>query len=166
MTTQQWAALLRQAVALSGMTMTALAEQIPMAPSAMYRLAKGRTFPSVRVADALARILDAPYLAEAMLEARKKTCVVCGAIFVDRGTKRNALSCGTPCNRVIRARRDRGIRDSSNAYAAMVARRRLAAYSAAVVAFCRSCEPEGICRSGSCELRTVSPLPLSERRTA
>lgn len=146
--------------------MAQLAAEVPMAQSAMYRLTRGDRFPSLRVAEALARILDAPYLAEAMLERRKKSCIICGATFIDRGTKRDAVCCGTPCNRTLRARRDRGIREHSNAHAAIIARRRLETYSAAVVAFCRSCEPEGICRNGSCELRTVSPLPLSVRRTA
>lgn len=40
------------------------------------------------------------------------------------------------------------------------------AYVAAVDTFCRSCEPEGRCRDGTCPLRPVSPLPLAVARTA
>jgi hypothetical protein len=36
-------------------------------------------------------------------------------------------------------------------------------HQAAVEAFCRSCEPEGFCRTPACELRPVSPLPLEPR---
>lgn len=38
--------------------------------------------------------------------------------------------------------------------------RRLTVVQASVGAFCRGCEPSGICRTPECELRPVSPLPL------
>ena len=38
--------------------------------------------------------------------------------------------------------------------------RALTAHQAAVEAMCRSCEPEGRCRTSACALRPVSPLPL------
>jgi len=40
------------------------------------------------------------------------------------------------------------------------AAQRLAVVQAAVDAMCRSCEPEGLCRTTECALRSVSPLPL------
>jgi hypothetical protein len=40
------------------------------------------------------------------------------------------------------------------------ARNQLNEHLAAVEAFCAACEPEGICRTGDCPLRSVSPLPF------
>jgi hypothetical protein len=39
--------------------------------------------------------------------------------------------------------------------------RQLTVIAASVGAYCRSCEPEGVCHAADCELRPVSPLPLA-----
>jgi transcriptional regulator with XRE-family HTH domain len=164
---REWAARMRVACHSKGMTLVQLADEIGMAASALYHLSRGSRTPTIQSAEAIATALDAPYLAAAAVEMRKKSCVVCGATFVDRGTTLNARCCGMACSRTLRARKDRIVRVESNAHAAIVARRRLRLYSDAVVAFCRACEPEGLCRSEACELRSVSPLPMATmRRTA
>lgn len=158
---REWAARMRKACHSKSMTLTELADEVGLATSAVYHLSRGRRTPTIKSAEAIATALDAPYLATWVVEMRKKSCVVCGATFVDRGTTLNARCCGLPCSRTLRARKDRKIRVESHAHAAIVARRRLRLYSDAVIAFCRSCEPEGVCKSEDCELRSVSPLPLA-----
>jgi hypothetical protein len=40
-------------------------------------------------------------------------------------------------------------------------RDRLRVLERGVAAFCRACEPDGVCHMARCELRPVSPLPLA-----
>jgi len=164
MTPKQWADRMRRTAWSQGWTLEKLADEIPMARSAIYRYGKGDRMPTIQTAEAIARILDAPYLAEEVVNWRQKQCIVCGATYVDKGTNHAARFCGVPCNRTYRARMDRAMLTESNAHAAIIAKRRLKKYSLAVVAFCRACEPEGMCRNQACELRKVSPLPLVVRK--
>ena len=162
MTTQQWAAMLRMAVTKKGMTWAELARETPMSSSCMMKMKRGERLISLEVAERLAHALDMPSLSLAVIEMRTKTCVVCHATFVDRGKNHYARTCSEACLSTRRMRERREMTHERLGRQHLVMKRRIERYTLSVLAFCRACEPEGMCRTPSCELRSVSPLPLKK----
>jgi DNA-binding XRE family transcriptional regulator len=157
-TIAEWSAWLRKMAQRREIPLAHLAAQVPLSESAMYKLAGGKRLPTVRTAEALARLLDAPMLASSVIRMRTKSCVVCSATFVDQGKSNQGTRCGEACRKVdgLRIKSERAA--EARRYEGAIATHRLKMYSDAVVAFCNRCEPEGICRDARCELRPASPL--------
>lgn len=159
MTQNEWASWLRKAVKAKNMPISHIAAAIPISLTNMQKLLSGNRFPTLPTAEKLATILDYPILGSAILEMRTKTCEVCQATFVDKGKRNHGRLCSMPCMRIDNNRVKQGRKNVIRHNEAVVATRRLRVYSSAVVAFCKRCEPEGICRDGRCDLRPASPLP-------
>ena len=123
----------------------------------------GTRYPDHPTVVALAEHLDWPTLVERSIADRTGTCEACGGpSFVTRGSVK-ARFCSPRCRRRISDRRRNGrvlVQDRK------VLRYRLEEHEDAVRAYCRSCEPEGLCRTAECPLRSVSPLPLVRRNVA
>lgn len=116
----------------------------------------GRMLPRHETAVRLADALQWPRLREMAEAARRKTCVVDGVAFIDDSGSDNRRYCSEACHEVAdKARKGRDTRT-----VAAGAERRAERLAAAVAAMCRSCEPEGVCRTADCPLRDVSPLRL------
>jgi predicted nucleic acid-binding Zn ribbon protein len=116
----------------------------------------GRMLPRYETAVRLADALSWPALRTVAESARSKACVVCSAVFIDDSGSDNRRYCSEDCHVVAeKARAGRPTRT-----VAVRSERRAALLAAAVEAMCRSCEPEGVCRTVECPLRSVSPLRL------
>jgi len=158
-TRKDWASWLRKAVRAKGMPIRHLAAEVPISEAGLHKLLSANRFPTLQTAEKLAVILDYPVLGSSILDMRTKTCEVCGATFVDKGTRNAGRLCSEQCIRIDNRRGKQGRKNVMRHNEAVVATRRLQVYSSAVVAFCKRCEPEGICRDARCDLRPASPLP-------
>ena len=121
------------------------------------RLKPGRkqVVPRLDTARRLADLLDWPRLTEIIVASRTYTCVVCPRTFVYDGMGPRRY-CSSACQTVVdKMRLGRPVR-----VMAVRAERALALHATAVAAFCKTCEPDGQCKTRDCELRSVSPLPL------
>jgi predicted nucleic acid-binding Zn ribbon protein len=114
----------------------------------------GRMLPRFETAVRLADALSWPKLKTIAQDARRKACVVCSVAFIDDSGSDNRRYCSESCHVVAeKARAGRPTRT-----VAVAAERRAARLTAAVEAMCRSCEPQGVCRTSDCPLRAVTPL--------
>ena len=172
--TAAFAAPLIRAMTEQGIGSTALAAEVGCDHNYINTLRRGEHWPSHVMAVRLAEALMVPRLAAMSLERVQRYCDVCGRGFLLRSArgktkKRCSKRCTVTANRRNAAERDRvrGIRDKAlRERVGMISRVRLTEHQEAVAAFCRACEPEGLCRTATCELRPVSPLPLVARRVA
>lgn len=120
---------------------------------------KGQKLPQIEFCMALAEVLDFEPLLSYALKLRTKTCPIDGREFVDMGKQRKALYCSARCAKTAHARRHR----EQNADSIKIDRASLAIHREAVGAYCRECEPRGVCQTPECPLRSVSPLPVVGR---
>lgn len=161
--------LIREAKVKSGLTWAALADSIGTSTTHLKRLAVGGCLASPEMAAHLAEHFGNPVLVDIMARLRTRTCVRCGVTFRTQAHSQQRIYCTEACQN--RAQYDKRIdgRDYTlkGTRSELHDSRALAAQqSAAIAAFCASCEPDGYCRMRSCELRDVSPLPLSRRAAA
>lgn len=157
-----------------------LAEDSGFSREVIVRMRAGRSIPHPDRLARLAEVLDCPRLVTLAREYLARTCLECEAPFVQTVQAANMSFCTQRCRWVYRARIAREKRREQapallkqyigKAQAAEAHRdnilRDLLALRAAVEAFCRSCEWDGICKTPECELRDVSPLPLSKEAAA
>lgn len=131
------------------------------------QIALGYALPRLDIAERLAEILDAPAVLEIVLAGRRGYCEVCGREFIDEGAGPRKL-CSELCKRIGTKRRagDSRVRAAMAERDLSAVRGELARHREAVAQFCKGCEPDGICRTASCSLRSLSPLPLSRRAAA
>ena len=152
-------ALLRSMLTRRGMRQVDLARRTGYSTSGIRRWLIGSMLPRPETAARLAEALDAPGLLLMCQRLRTKACALsgCGREFIDGHRSNKRIYCWSRCQGVANNRRLRRVNDVRNG----LATKRLALYVAAVDGFCRRCEPEGWCRMPDCELRAVSPLPVS-----
>lgn len=139
-----------------GLTHTQLATAIGCSRPNIAEFAKGR-IPGPDLAAKLAEAIGEPRLLEYAVKARTINCASCGRAAVAR-THRRAY-CSDGCQRIGYTL---GRRAMSEPELAIMSE--LTILRGAVDAFCRSCEPEGVCRQAECALRLASPLPLATGR--
>lgn len=152
--------LLRRAMTRRAMTGVTLGSMTGISAPDISEARHGGSLPSLPRAGLLADALDWPGLVELMVELRTSACTVCGATFVDGTNALRQLYCTPACGITIQNRKRRDSRGD----AGILERNRLATLQQAVAAYCRGCEPAGLCRDAECPLRPVSPLPLADRR--
>lgn len=139
----------------------------------------GYSLPKLEAASTLAEVLRWPRLREIVVEARTKACARCGRPFHNDGGNMGAKRyCSPECREVAasdaaatrRTRQAGQTGDGRRRYQALarlrsgirIAEAKTAELRGAVDAMCRSCEPEGVCRTADCPLRGFSPLPLGQ----
>lgn len=140
----------------------------------------GSILPKTATGLAIADVLDWPKLARIIEAARTFVCARpgCGRTYRHEGgspRKYCTPSCAKQAavQRIASTRlRQAGQTGDGRHRAAAIARLRSAARIAderavvaetAIAAYCRECEPEGLCRVADCPLRALSPLPLATR---
>ena len=153
---------LERAIAQNRVSVRGLAASTGVTRTALTFYRDGVNLPSAEVAARLADFLHHPSLVAIAAEGRSGTCETCARPFVSGAGAGNRRYCSEDC-RSIRAKRRSGVPVRQRAIAA---ERRSARYVAAVAAYCRACEPEGVCRASDCPLRVVSPLPVARRAVA
>lgn len=149
----------------------------------------GRNLPTLEVALRIAEALNEPRLADIVRRARTFACQRCGrAAINEKGFPKRYCSAacrtlGAPGPAKRRLDDDRAMMILRGELLRVGQARKqqigraltlldearapegkalavVAGYQEATDAMCRSCEPEGLCRTAECPLRTVSPLPL------
>jgi DNA-binding XRE family transcriptional regulator len=162
-TAGRFAAELVKAQKVRGVTNVELARRVGVRPEWISTLRRGEQMPGHQLAVAMAEALTWDGLVPLSLAKRTGTCETCAMPFLslERGGNPRRF-CGRGCK--LTAQRRRRIGRTSRTTA--VQRHRLSKLQAAITAYCRGCEPEGLCRDSECELRPVSPLPLARMRAA
>ena len=171
-----------KAVKARGTSIKELERVTGVGHSSIDNYRRGLILPKVEVARALAATLSWPRLAEMIVSARTFVCARagCGRTFRnDTGAPRRF--CSDDCVRIknkllstARANRQVGQSGSWSPSAAVAVRtarsglriadERAGLLSDAIAAMCAGCEPEGVCRTADCPLRSFSPLPLEAHR--
>ena len=126
-----------------------------------------RNLPRLDTAIRLAECLSNDLLAEIVREARTENCQRCGTPFLNEGGAPKKY-CTEECLRIAAKIRQALASKTPLRSQLNVAKQDLAAtvdeltsHKASVLAMCRTCEPFGYCRTPTCALRLVSPLPLA-----
>ena len=127
---------------------------------------------SYEYAAMMAEVLECPQLMQMVDSLRSKSCPVCFVTFIDTTAAMKKEYCKVLCTRVDVQRREREYQGrwkdrkvmKANGEIRVFTRRYLDAKKA-IDAYCRSCEPEGLCRTEDCPLRAQSPLPLARSAT-
>jgi hypothetical protein len=156
--------IVKRAVKESGLRPTELSRSAGIAREHMQRMLRGDVAGSVEAWTRLCEALDKPGLMAHILPAFTRDCIVCTSPFVDtiirrEGSRRYRMTCSVKCGATYSRRIKKAQNDRSAGRTLTMMRRKLEMYQEATVAFCKSCEPLGVCRNDGCELREVSPLP-------
>jgi len=147
------------------MTVQGLHEVTGISHSYLIDLRKGRAIPRLAVSALIAEALESEGLHQHILDLRRRVCPVCDRRFVsDHRALNRQTFCSVTCASTAR-QRDKIYRATERRRGlAQLRAYRLEMYQGAVDAHCHSCEPSGLCRTETCALRSVSPLPLAEER--
>lgn len=141
---------------------------------------QGSAMPKTATAHAIAEVLDWPKLARIIEEARTFVCARPGCSRTYRHDGGGPRKYCTPActqqaeNQRMASRRLRQAAQTGDGRhraagiaqlrsAARIADERAQMAEGAIAAYCRECEPEGLCRLADCPLRAFSPLPLATR---
>lgn len=151
-----FSAELKRAMTTRRMTRPDIVKATGACSTLAKRWIDGDAYPDHDTVVVLGEALHWPSLVARSIEDRTGTCVACGGpTFTTRGSRRPRF-CGPVCTRRVADRVRNGRRKQHSLGVVTSQRDRL---REAVEAFCRDCEPEGICRDEECRLRGVSPLP-------
>jgi len=159
------AGLVRKAIAEARLRPTELSRAAGISREHMQRMLRGEVAGSVDAWTKLCEALDRPGLMAHILPAFTRDCIVCTSPFVDsvmrrEGSRRYRMTCSVRCGRTWARRMKKKDNDRRSGRTITMLRHRLELYQERTVAFCKSCEPLGVCRNDGCELREVSPLPF------
>lgn len=155
---------LRRAMAARKVGQRTLADAVGTGRTSVVNYMQGNTMPRLAQADAMAVVLNWPALSELIREMRAAICRTCGAEFLNDSSARAWYCRNDRCRRVMAKKRvgvpvakraDNAERDLAAALSD------LGAHQLAVADFCGECEPEGLCKTSDCPLRSISPLPLA-----
>lgn len=154
----RFGALLDATLKARGVGKKGLARQLGTSGGLIWQWCAGNNLPRLESALRLAEALGEPRLADIVREARTQRCETCGTDIINEG--------GTPvrfCSDSCRVVRNTMRSGTPSRERAVVAERHLSLHRDSVAAYCRGCEPEGLCRDAGCALRPVSPLRLAKR---
>ena len=160
---QEFARALRRAMAHRGVNQKMLAAAMGANIGSVGHWYRGNRLITPQNADRVAEALDWPAGRALLLRLRTKACADCGRDFVDTWRMGKALYCSKVCQNRAHNLRQRGGK-------AALSQRRLSRetlFTETLDAFCRSCEPPGICHTPEChwQVSKLSRWPLS-RMTA
>lgn len=147
--------------------------------TALDNYRRGLLLPRSSTAYLIADALSWPKLRTMIDEFRTYLCarVGCDTVFRNDGGNRK-IYCSMMCRDIagnLRMAKQRGLKRTGNVgkYRAnqvqllksglKIADARNALLQSAIDAMCNDCEPEGVCRTLACPLRSFSPLPYDER---
>lgn len=144
----------RKALNERDMTIAELASKTGLQDDGIGKIVRGLRLPMLTTVQLMAEALEWPKLLVIAEEQRRRKCLVCGKQFVSRAKyPERTRFCGSRCQTTFFQRERRGRQHD-------IAAARLRSVQQAVADFCRSCEPDGLCRDSVCPLRNVSPLPF------
>ncbi len=146
---------LRRALVRRRVAKSALSVRAGVTRSSIANYCAGLSLPTMQTARKIAAELQDDGLLAIMARSREYICPIDKVRFIFNGQSRRTF-CSPECQRVAEKMRV----GTTVTKRADRAERRLALFSDAVAAMCRSCEPEGSCSEPGCALRAVSPLPI------
>ncbi|MGV0985015.1 MAG: helix-turn-helix domain-containing protein [Limnohabitans sp.] len=172
---------LEKAAAARNVSWRELERQTGLGRSSLSNYRHGALLPKTEAAYALATVLGWPKLRDLIDAARQYRCQnpLCGRMYRNdtgapnrycsrtcrdavasaKAAKSRANTAGNLERMGLPGRRTRSEADRDRRAAVRLTREEIRLYAACVEAFCRACEPEGMCRDAECDLRPVSPLP-------
>lgn len=124
------------------LTQTQLGAIVGVSPTMVGYWRQARYLPSIERADMLAEFFGDPMLLEIVRASTVYRCLVCPRMF--RRDKNRRKFCSVACRRDYH----KGVRGAPS----------VDERQKAIDAFCRGCEPGGLCRDDQCQLRAFSPL--------
>lgn len=162
---QQPAAIIRKALSDGRVDLRDLVEASGISRDHLRKMIAGQVSGSLEAWTKVCDALDRPGLMAHIIPYFTRTCIVCTSPYVDsvirnEGSSRYRRTCSTRCGDTYANRMWQARNNQRSANRMTVVRRRLELYQRLTVAFCKSCEPLGVCRNDGCELRGVSPLPF------
>lgn len=153
MTAYNFSRLFKEAVERNDTSFSAVAAALGVSKQNVREFATGTRLPRLETAAKIADALHEPAILAAVRDARTRACRNCRADMLVNTTSR--YFCGEECRILYRAKTNKPLDRRS----LTVIGSSLDVHRGAVEAFCRSCEPDGVCRDAGCELRPVSPFP-------
>ena len=122
----------------------------------------GRSFPSIHVIRQISDFLGDEEIGKVGVAVNTAKCSCCKKNFVRESSQGSASLCSSEC----RTQSDRLRTKMGKSSIAQEDKETPNLFLAAITKFCRGCEPVGICKTPTCALRPVSPLPLFSRTQA
>ncbi len=143
----RWGQKFRAELARRGLTYNDVSRAVGVNQTSIRMFATGKTLPSLTTGAKITEAIGCEALMSALIEIRTSACALegCGRTFV-RDSHSRQVYCSAECAYYA----DKGV----------AARKRHSPEAQAIDAFCRACEPEGLCRDDQCPLRAFSPLPV------
>lgn len=137
-------AIIKRAMARRGIRTKALAARVGVTDTMVRFWMSGRYVPSIEHGETLTEVLGDDAIIKAVRHAKVGRCALlsCGRPFEKHWNGGKRVFCSDRC-RTTAAARPGERRDPRQE---------------AIDAFCRSCEPDGICRTADCPLRAYSPF--------
>lgn len=151
---------LRQNKDASGQTWNEVAAACQVSNSHLKRIAYARGVASMQQAIKLSEYFKDPLLVDIMARMRTKRCERCGVVFVTTKHHAKRRYCSGECQNWDERERNRELTMRGLSTELDLTRYRLRDANHAIAAFCHECETDNICKTPSCRLRPVSPLPL------
>lgn len=161
---ERWGRALDRSMKRAGIRQFELAKELGIHTDSLINWRLGKRLANLHDGLRVAAFLKDDALASMLRHERTRTCETCGCRFL-AVKKQAARFCSKPSCRGAniaqrRSRRDAEVRLGHQRRASVTVR----VYRDAVERMCWACEPEGLCRMASCELRGVSPLRLADER--
>ena len=122
----------------------------------------GRSFPSIHVIRQISDFLGDDEIGRVGVAVSTVRCACCKKNFVRESSQGESYLCSAECRTQSERLRTKMGKSSIGQQELQTPN----LYLAAVTKFCRGCEPIGICKTPTCALRPVSPLPLFSKAEA
>lgn len=139
-----------------------VARHVGMQYQRVFKWLKGRAMPSIHVVHLICDAYGDDEIMRAAIKANTRKCASCRTDFLAEKPQGRKFLCGTECRR----QSNRLLRKAGKSAVGMAEYKKEDPYPAAVDKFCKTCEPSGFCKTPSCPLRVVSPLPLFSKTEA
>jgi len=157
-----FAAELKKALDRNNLTAPQLAQEAGIKYSRVHHWVSGRSMPSIHVIQQICDLLGDEEIMIATVRVNTRICSNCSKEYIQESSQGRSFLCGPECRQQSNRLKSK-IGKSSIQLAQYVPQDE---YRLSVDAYCKGCEPAGVCVTPECALRPVSPLPLFSRTEA
>jgi transcriptional regulator with XRE-family HTH domain len=139
-----------------------VARQVGIQYQRVFKWTKGRSMPSIHVVHLINDAYGDDELMKKAIVCNTRKCASCRKEFISDKPQGRKFLCGFDCQRES----NRLLRKMGKSAIGLTEFTNRNLYAEAVDRFCNGCEPSGVCKTASCSLRVVSPLPLFSKSEA
>lgn len=143
-------------------TAAEVARQVGIQYQRVFKWTKGKAMPSIHVVHLINDAYGDDELMRKAIVCNTRKCASCRKEFISEKPQGRKFLCGFDCQRDS----NRLLRKMGKSAIGLTEFRARNLYSEAVDKFCNGCEPSGVCKTPTCSLRVVSPLPLFSKSEA